>query len=104
MHITIPSLYVQQGLFYPLDPSYFVQVVNYVVPRDQNYDIHTFYNFDGSAKSVGKFEDIFKEKITGCAIRLVKLNHDLSFQKPKAYTFTEDYLSKSSKNKQKAKA
>jgi hypothetical protein len=30
----------------------------------------------------------------------VKLNDDLSFQKPKAYTFTEDYLS--SKNKKKA--
>lgn len=32
------------------------------------------------------------------------MNDDLSFQKPKAYTFTEDYLSKSSKSKQKAKA
>ena len=50
VHCTIPSLYVQQACFYPRDPSYFVQIVNFVVPRDQDYDVHTYYNFDKSGK------------------------------------------------------
>ena len=76
---TIPSLYVQQAVWYPTDPSYFVQIVNYVVPKSQDYDVNTYYTFEKEGgKDARKFEDIFKDKITGCAIRLIKTNDDLS--------------------------
>ena len=35
VNFNIPSLYVQSAAWYPKDPSYFIQIVNYVVPRGQ---------------------------------------------------------------------
>jgi hypothetical protein len=74
----IPSLYVQQAVWYPTDPSYFVQICNYVVPKDQDYDVNTYHHYEKKGKEVKKFEELFKDKITGCSIRLIKTHEDLS--------------------------
>jgi len=35
---TIPSLYVQSSAFFPNDPTYFIQIVNTVVPSSEGTD------------------------------------------------------------------
>ena len=35
----IPSIYVQASVWYPGDPSYFIQIVNFVVPNNDDYEV-----------------------------------------------------------------
>ena len=87
---TIPSLYVQASTWFPTDPSYFVQVVNYVVPSNDEYEVHTHYMEKDKPKLVNRFEDTFKTKITGCTIRVIQTQKDLnSIKLVDDFTFTD---------------
>lgn len=39
----IPSLYVQQAIYYKRDPQYKIQLVNYVFPKGEDYKVKTHY-------------------------------------------------------------
>ena len=71
----IPSLYVQSSAWYPKDPSYFVQIVNYIVPKDQTVQTHFMHSEPMIENSLG---EIFSDKIQGCIIRLIKTQPDLN--------------------------
>ena len=68
-------MYVQGSAWYPADPTYFVQIVNYVVPSGKEYDVETYHlptEENGEPiKEIQNFDEIFASKITGCALRLV---------------------------------
>lgn len=49
-----------------------------MVPSGDEYEVHTHYWEKNKDKSVNKFEDIFKDKIKGCTIRLIKTEKDLT--------------------------
>ena len=67
---TIPNLSIQSAVWYPKDPSYFIQIVNYVIPEtDDKYEVHT-HKIKENQESVESFENLFKDKIMGCSIRL----------------------------------
>ena len=39
----IPSLYVQQAIYYKRDPQYKIQLVNYVFPKGEDYKVKTHF-------------------------------------------------------------
>jgi transcriptional regulator of heat shock response len=87
---TIPSLYVQASTWYPVDPSYFIQIVNYVVPSRDEYEVNTHFMEVGKDVVVNRFEDIFQEKIQGCTLRLIQTQKELSSIKLiDSYTFAD---------------
>ena len=61
LQFTIPSINVQNSAWYPRNPEYFVQIVNYVVPKHDEYVVETHYMED-KPKTVSNFEELFKEK------------------------------------------
>ena len=54
-----------------------MQIVNYVVPRHDEYVVETHYMEEDKAKTVSNFEVLFKERTKGCTIRLIKTEPDL---------------------------
>jgi hypothetical protein len=76
LRFTIPSLNVRSSAWWPVNPSYFVQIVNYVVPTDNEFIVETHYEED-RPKDVSTFENIFAERIKGCTIRLIQTHDDL---------------------------
>ena len=66
---TIPSLSIQSAVWYPKDPNYFIQIVNYVIPQDEQQKVHT-HEIKKKQEIVQTFEQLFEEKIGGCCIRL----------------------------------
>jgi hypothetical protein len=90
LSFTIPSLYVRASVWYPSDPSYFIQVVNYVFPNNDEYQVHTHFIDKTQPKLVKRFDEIFSERITGCTLRLIRTESELSSIKVvDLYTFTE---------------
>ena len=77
LQFTIPSVNVKCSSWYPSNPEYFVQIVSYVVPKHNEYVVETHYQED-KPKTVSNFQEIFKEKLKGCTIRLIKTLPDLT--------------------------
>ena len=67
---------MRSSAWWPINPSYFVQIVNYVVPTDNEFIVETHYEED-RPKDVSTFENIFSERIKGCTIRLIQTHDDL---------------------------
>ena len=71
MSFGVPSVYVQNAAWYPKNKSYFVQIVNYVIPDSDEYEVYT-HEIGGLAPPPKRFDEIFAEKIKGCCIRLLR--------------------------------
>jgi hypothetical protein len=67
---------VQSSAWYPQNPTYFIQIVNTVVPNNEEYQVHTHY-WENRKADINSFEEIFQEKIKGCTIRLIRTQKDL---------------------------
>lgn len=91
---TIPSMYVQSSAWFPKDPTYFIQIVNTVVPSSDGLDEYTVHTHEWEQNKAAKtqsFEDIFKDSIKGCTIRLIKTDEDLnSMTVLNSYVFDEE--------------
>ena len=76
---TIPSMYVQSSAWYPADTTFFVQIINTVVPSsDDEYQVHTHLWEKNRPAQVQSFEEIFKDNIKGCTVRLIRTDKDLN--------------------------
>jgi hypothetical protein len=77
LKFNIPSLSVLSSAWYPSDPQYFVQIVSFKVPEEDEFEVQTHYLEEGKDKWVSNFQEIFKDRINGCTIRLIKTSDNL---------------------------
>lgn len=71
----IPSLYIQQAIICKKNPIYSIQVLNYVLPDKDEYDVESHY-LDGSVEKTC-FHDLYKEKVLGFTLRFLKSDKNL---------------------------
>lgn len=53
-----------------------MQIVNYVVPKDEEFIVETHF-LENKSKDISTFETIFAERIKGCTIRVIQTTDDL---------------------------
>ena len=65
--------------------------MNTVVPSSDEYEVHTHYWELNKPRSINTFEEIFKDKIKGCTIRLIRTEKDLgSIVEVDSFVFDEE--------------